>query len=449
MQNKATAELGKARPTEPPKGDIASTKYGQAHGKRTAVMLLWIIFIFFAVMFVWAYVAEIDVVARAQGKVIPPNKLQIVQNLEGGIVQAIHVKQGQPVEQGQPLVNLNALQYEADQRTKSQQLWSLEVKAKRLTAQAKGVEPQYSKAETQRSPDVVNSEMAAFLSKRLELESQQDVLKSQVQQKQQELEEAKTSLSSYQTNLELTRQERDTVERLVKRGLEPRLELVRADRALAELEGRVEVTKVTLKKITSAIQEMESRQETLRRQFTAEALAELNKVWSELAALKEAMPALADRVSRTDIKSPLKGVVNRVFVTTVGGVVKPGEPLAEIVPVDEDLVVEAMVLPKDIGFVKLNQTARVRLTTYDYSIYGAIEGKVVNIGADAIPNDKGEAFYLARVEIKKASVDSVFKNLTIMPGMQAQIDIVTGGKTVWQYLSKPLVAVKENAFRER
>jgi membrane fusion protein, adhesin transport system len=428
---------------------VASAKYGSEQGKRSAVLLLWIIAVFFLALFAWAYQAEIDTVARAQGKVIPSAKLQIVQNLEGGIVQDIHIKQGQTIEKGQQLVTLNALQYEADRKAKSQQLLALEVKAARLMAQANETEPQYPALAQRRSPDVVNSETAAFLSKRLELQSQIDVLSAQSQQKQRELEETRASLSSMQSNLELSRQERDTIDRLVKRGLEPRLELVRIDRSVAELEGRIEVAKVALKRVQSGIEEIASRQETVRRQYKSEALGELNKVLAEVATLKESMPAFEDRVARTDVRSPMKGIVNRVFVNTVGGVAKPGEPLVEIVPADEDLVVEAMVVPKDIGFVKMDQTARVRLTAYDYSIYGAIDGKVVNIGADAIPNDKGEAFYLVRVEMKKASVDSVFKDLSILPGMQAQIDIITGGKTVWQYLSKPLVAVKENAFRER
>ena len=185
------------------------------------------------------------------------------------------------------------------------------------------------------------------------------------------------------------------------------------------------------------------------RQFRSEALNELNRTMADLNPLKQSMPALVDKVSRTEIKAPMKGIVNRVFVTTIGGTVRPGDPIVEVVPEDDQLVVEALVLPKDIGFVKLGQPARVKITAYDYSIFGAMDGKVQSISADAVPNEKGEAFFQVRIETKTKAIEAIDKKLPIMPGMQAQIDIITGKKTILQFLSKPIVAMKENAFRER
>ena len=185
------------------------------------------------------------------------------------------------------------------------------------------------------------------------------------------------------------------------------------------------------------------------RQFRSEALNELNRTMADLSALRQTMPALQDKVTRTEIKSPMKGIVNRVFVSTLGGVVRPGDPIVEVVPADDQLVVEALVLPKDIGFVKLGQPARVKITAYDYSIFGAMEGVVQNVSADAVPNEKGEAHYQVRIETRTKAIEIIDKKLPILPGMQAQIDIITGKKTILQFLSKPIVAVKENAFRER
>jgi len=188
----------------------------------------------------------------------------------------------------------------------------------------------------------------------------------------------------------------------------------------------------------------------VERQLKAESAAELNRTLTELRALEESMPALKDKLSRTEMRAPLSGIVNRVLVSTLGGVVKPGDPVVEVVPADDQLMVEALVQPKDIGFVHIGQPAKVKLTAYDYAIYGAMEGKVATISADAVPmGDKGQAFYQVRIETSTTAMESLGKKLPIIPGMQAQVDIVTGSNTVLRYITKPLTAVKENAFRER
>jgi adhesin transport system membrane fusion protein len=224
---------------------------------------------------------------------------------------------------------------------------------------------------------------------------------------------------------------------------------VRIDRSMAELEARATMAPVTLERVRASIAEMRSRREAALGQFRSETLADLNRTMGDLNAMQQSMPALADRVARTEIRAPMKGIVNRVFVATIGGIVKPGEPILEIVPADDQLVVEALVQPKDIGFTKIGQLANVKITAFDYAIFGSMEGRVVNISADAVPNEKGEAFYQVRIETTTPVIDAIDKKLSIIPGMQAQIDIVTGKRTVLQFLAKPLVALKENAFRER
>ena len=411
--------------------------------------LLWTIAIFFVVAFAWIAIAEVDTVTRADGRVMPSAKMQVVQNLEGGIVTAILVKQGQTVNAGDRLVTLSAVQLDADQKSRNQQLLALEARAARAVALANGQQPKFPKAVVDFAPDLMAAEMAAFVSKQLEQESQVSVLLAQIDQKKRELEEAQVTLRAARAGVVLAREERATVAHLVERGLEPRLELVRLDRALADQEGRADVSGITISRVGSAINEMGARRDSMVRQFRSDALNELNRTLAELSPLKQAMPALVDKVSRTEIRAPMKGVVNRVFVNTVGGIVKPGEPILEVVPADEQLVLDAMVLPKDIGFVKLGQAARVKITAYDYSIFGAMNGTVQNISADAVPNEKGEAFYMVRIETDTRAIEVLDKKLPIQPGMQAQVDIVTGKKTILQFLSKPLIGVKENAFRER
>ncbi|OGB82332.1 MAG: hypothetical protein A2496_10005 [Burkholderiales bacterium RIFOXYC12_FULL_60_6] len=326
---------------------------------------------------------------------------------------------------------------------------ALEARAARLSALASGQAPKFPQSVTSTAPELVAVETASYLSKKLEQESQVSVLSAQVEQKNRELEESRISLQATQKSLELGREERATVARMVERGLEPRLELVRIDRSFAEQEGRAQAAGVAIERLRSAINEITARKEAVVRQFRSEALNELNRTMADLGPLQQSMPALLDKVARTEIKAPMKGIVNRVFVTTLGGTVRPGDPIVEVVPGDDELVVEALVNPKDIGFVKLGQLARVKITAYDYSIFGSMEGTVQSISADAVPNEKGEAFFQVRITTKTKTIEAIDKKLPIMPGMQAQIDIITGKKTILQFLSKPIVAVKENAFRER
>ena len=428
---------------------VAASANATAQVKRASLFMLWTIAGFFVVMFVWIAVAEVDTVTRADGRVIPSAKLQVIQNLEGGIVAEILVKQGEVVQAGDSLVVLSSLQHEGDMKSRYQQLLGLEARAARLVALANGRQPQFPKSVVDTAPDLMAVEMATFLSKTLEQESQLAVLSAQIDQKARELDEAKISLISTRKSLEMAREERTTVARLVERGLEPRLELLRIERSFAEQEGRADISAVTIERLRSASTELAARKDTLVRQLRTEALSELNRTMAELAAIKEGMPALADKVARTHLKSPMNGIVNRVFVNTLGGIVRPGDPIVDVVPSDDQLVVEALVSPKDIGFVKIGQPARVKVTAYDYSIFGAMDGTVKNISADAVPNEKGEAFFQVRIETNTRAIESIDKKLPILPGMQAQIDIITGKKTILKYLSKPIMAVQENAFKER
>lgn len=426
-----------------------SSSRGGLPMRRAALWLLWAVAIFFAVLFAWAAIAEVDTVTRADGRVIPSAKLQVIQNLEGGIVAEIAVKQGQHVEAGARLVELSRVQHQSEQQSRQQQVLALQARLARLRAQVAGRDPVFPEAVRTQAPELLNSEAAAFSSRRAEQQSQLGVLDAQIEQKQREVQEAEVALVSARNSLALGKEERDTVARLVERGLEPRLELVRIERSLGELQGRVDVAPVTLKRLSAALAEMQARREATAGQFRADALAELNRTLADLNALEQSMPALADRVARTEIRSPMKGVVNRVFVNTVGGIVKPGDPIVEIVPADDQLVVEALVQPRDIGFTKIGQAANIKITAFDYAIFGAMHGTVTAIGADAVPNEKGEAFYQVRIETKTSVIEAIDKKLAIIPGMQAQVDIVTGKRTVLQFLTKPLVALKENAFRER
>jgi adhesin transport system membrane fusion protein len=353
------------------------------------------------------------------------------------------------VEAGQLLVTLSPVQSSSDLNSRRQQVYSMQARVARLQGQLQGSEPRFSAQLREQAQTYVEIEQMAWLAKRNEHRSQLATLDAQRAQKAKELEEAEVALRTQQQALLLAQEEQRIIERMVERGLEPRLELVRINRVISDARGRAEGAALQIERSRSAMAEVESRKVALEGQFRTEALAELNRSTMELRAAEEALPALSDRLARTEIKAPMKGVVNRVFVSTVGGVVKPGEQIVEVVPADDELIMEALVRPQDIGFVGVGQKARVKVTAYDFALFGSMEGQVRSISPDAVTNEKGETFYNVRVETRTRAMEALDKQLPIIPGMQVQVDIITGSKTVLQFLSKPLVAMKENAFRER
>ena len=418
--------------------------------RRGASILLYAILGVVVFFFGWSYFAHLDTVTRAQGKVIPSGRLQVIQSLEGGVVQAIHVRQGQQVAEGTAIVSLSAMQADGDYQARRQQRFALTARTTRLKAELAGDAPPKFGVELERAaPEFVTIEMSAWRNRRQERDSQVRVLDSQRDQRQREIVETQLVIKTALKTLELGREERRILAQLVSRGLEPQIELVRLDRAIADAEGRYDSSRAAIVRLESALAEVVARKDATLNQIRTQAQAELNQAIGELRALEETMPALADRVGRTELKSPVRGVLNRLMVTTVGGVVRAGDPVAEVLPVDDQLVFEAMILPQDIGFVKVGQLARIKITAYDYSIFGSMEGTVTQVSPDAMTNERGESFYTARVETKAPVLHSGERELPVLPGMQAQVDVITGSKTVLQYLSKPVIAVRENAFRER
>jgi len=390
------------------KAGLTHIKLGQPN--KMSFVLLNTIAILFLILFLWSAVADVDDITHAEGRVIPSAKMQVVQNMEGGIIQSINVRQGDRVNAGDLLVTLSPTQFGSDFKSREQQMMGLMAKVARLNAELSDSTPKFSPELEQKGADVVLLEKNEFENRRLRL---------------------KADLAVYENQYKNASAELEIMSRLVERGLEPRLELIRNQARVAEARSKIE---------------------SVKRQFKSDASAELAKANQELSPLQKAMPALEDKLDRTALRSPVNGVVNRVLVTTAGGIVKPGEPIVEIVPSEDTLVVEARILPKDIGFVKLGQGTKVKITAYDYSIFGSMEGVITNLSADAVSSEeRGQTqyYYIARVETTSSVMNSLGKKLPIIPGMQAQVDVITGHKTVLRYLLKPLIGVKENAFRER
>lgn len=431
------------------RGETIASTLREHDLKRSASWLLYAILLSVIAFFAWAALFHVDTVTRAQGRVIPSGRIQLVQSLEGGVVQAIHVKQGQKVADGVALISLSSVQADGDYQSRRQQRFALLSRMARLRAELTDTAPAFGAELEREAREFVGIERAAWRARAEERDAQIRVLDSQREQRSREIEETRIVIQTAERTLALAREERRILAQLVARGLEPQIELVRLDRMMADAEGRLESARSAIIRLEAALAEVVARKDATLRQIRTQAQADLNQATAELRALEEVMPALADRVGRTELRSPVNGILNRLLISTVGGVVRSGEPVAEVVPVDDQLVFEAMILPQDIGFVKIGQTARLKISAYDFSIFGAMTGTVTQVSPDVVTNERGESFYLARIETQSPVLLAGEKELPVLPGMQAQVDIITGSKTVLQYLSKPMVAVRENAFRER
>lgn len=425
-----------------------SVQIGQPH--RVSLVLLWSITALLMVLLVWSAVAEIEDLTRTDGRVIPSARVQLVQNLEGGIVKEIHVHQGQAIERDDLIVSLSPTQASGELESRKAQLLALSARVARLEAESSAAErPVFPVEVLREGREYAKTESAELASRRAKHLGELSVIESQLVQRRKEAEDTRVTLATTEGLLQSALEEQSILGKLVERGLEPKLELIRIEARVRELVGKRDSARLGIPRVDAAIEELKSRRIALQTQYRSEVAAELSKTTGELNAHRKFLPVLSDKLQRTELRAPMKGVVNRLFVSTVGGVVKPGDPLAEIVPVDDQLVIEARISPKDIGFVHVGQSARVKLTAYDYSIFGSMEGTITQVSPDAVQVNERDSFYFARVETKTTVLEVLGKKLPILPGMQAQADIITGRKTVLNYLAKPLLAMKENAFRER
>lgn len=413
-------------------------------------VLLAVVVAFFVVFVIWANLARIDEVTHGQGRVVPSSEVQVLQSLEGGIVDAIMVREGDEVTAGQPLLRLRDVQASSDLGTNRKRYLGLLAKAQRLKAEAEGKpSPEFSEEVMNGVPQSVQDEMNAFRATLQNQATQAQVLEQQYAQREQEVSALKTRVGDLTSVLNMSRQERDMVAPLVEKGSAPKMELLQLERAIKEKMTELNSTSGSLRQAQSAVQEAQARLNELKSAAMAQAQTELAATTIEMNAIKETLAGLEDKKTRTEIKSPVNGFIKDIKISTIGGVVQPAADIVEIVPKDDQLIVEAQVRPSDIAFLHPDQKAMVKITAYDFSIYGGLKGELVDISADTITNEKGEMFYRVRVRTNETSLKRKGEVLPIIPGMVATVDIMTGKKTVMQYIMKPLIKTVNDAMRER
>ncbi|RUR16002.1 HlyD family type I secretion periplasmic adaptor subunit [Legionella sp. km535] len=365
-------------------------------------IILWTSAFFILVAIVWANYAILDEVTTGEGKVIPSSEIQVIQNLEGGIVQQIYVKEGEIVKKDQILMQIDNTRFMSSYAEAEKKIDSLELEIIRINAEINQTQPDFPEDLKKNYPNLVKDQQSLYESRMREL----------------------VQLTK---SLELAQKELDMTRPLLKNGSVSEVEVIRLDRTVNEIKGNID-------------------------KFKSDELDKLNKARGELSALVEANKADKDRLTRTTVRSPVYGIIKQIKTTTIGGVVQPGSDIIEVVPLDDTLLIEAKIRPSDIGFIHPGQKAMVKITAYDFSIYGGLEGEVEQISADTIidENDKkNESYYVIRVRTYKNHLGTNQKPLPIIPGMMATVDILTGQKSVLQYLLKPIIKAKQSALRER
>lgn len=412
-------------------------------------LIIWFSLLFFIVAGIWANYAMLDEVTRGAGKVIPSSHIQVVQNLEGGIVSELLVKAGDVVEQGQILLRIDDTRFASSFRESQVKVQGLQAKIARLTAESQGVAFQIPKDLPAEQRDVFQNEFSLAQSRQKEVQATLNILQQQKNQKQHEIGELRSKVGQLQRSYELVLKELRLTEPLVKKGLASEVELLRLQRQVSELKGGLDSTRLSIPRAESSVSETDRKMEELGVNFRTNAISELNDNKAELSRITQSNFALEDRVTRTAVRSPVRGTIKQVKVTTVGGVVQPGMDLIEIVPLEDKLLIEAQIRPADIAFLHPNQPAMVKLTAYDFSIFGGLPAHLEHISADSITNERGESFFLIRVRTERKYLGAEDKPLPIMSGMTASVDILTGKKSLLDYLLKPIKKAHDQALRER
>lgn len=417
---------------------------------RVLRITLWAILGFFIIMIAWASLADIDEVTRGDGKAIPSSRLQKIQNLEGGIVAEVFVHEGEVVKAGAPLLRLDDTRFRSNAGESEADRLALEARIQRLTAQLDNKETLTLSPEIlNKTPDIANGEMELFASVNKRIQSELSGLNEQLVQKKQELLDYQAKGAQYRRSLGLLQQEISMSEPLVAKGAISKVEVLRLRRSEVETRGQLESVTLAVPRAEAAIKEIESKINETRGRYRSEALSQLNEARTDLSKIEASGKAIEDRVNRTLVTSPVRGIVQQLMVNTIGGVIQPGNDLVEIVPLDDTLLVEAKIRPQDIAFLRPGQEAMVKFTAYDYTIYGGLKAKLEQISPDTVTDKDGKSFYVIRLRTEKNHLGSDEKPLIIIPGMVASVDIITGKKTILSYLLKPILRAKAEAFRER
>jgi len=414
---------------------------------RGSRLLIWLSILVVIGLVFWASRAWIDEVVRGEGQVVPSRKVQVIQSLDGGVVEDIMVRPGQLVEEGDILLRIDPTRYSSTLGETEAEILALKAKAARLRALADGDAIDVPSEVALAAPELAEMEIRIWESRSQELENSLAIAEEQLKQRHEELRETEANLEQAAKSCGITSQELNMTRPLLESGAVSQVDILRLQRDVAKYCGEQKVFTAQIDRIEAAIQEAEKRLSETEFIFRNEARSDLSDTRARLSALIEGQVGLADRVRLAEVRSPVRGVVKSLHANTLGGVVQPGHDILEIVPSDDSLLLEVRINPRDIGFIRPGQKASVKFTAYDFTVYGGLDGEVEQISADTLVDEQGNTYYIADVRTDNAFLGNEEK--PIIPGMMADVHVLTGKRTVLQYLLKPILRARENAFVER
>ena len=439
-----------------------------ARARRPSNGARWLsvgVFLFFAAFIGWTSVATLDEVTHAEGQVIPSSRTQVIQNLEGGILRSVEVFEGDIVDKGDILARLDNelavsslrdMLYKAMENLTAIHRLRASLAGIDLTWPAeyrawleKGTGHKLTDAQFEQGLDLAAVQQETFAVMKRQRESEISMLRNQYEQRDHDVREKIASQAQLTKSLSLIQQQISIASPLLTKGSYSKVQFLELQERLVRTQGELSTLEVSIPKAKAAAEEARHRIDFRNAELDSNLNAEINKRSLELASLHESLSASSDRVTRTELRSPVHGAVKKIYINTVGGVVKPGESIMEIVPMDDTLLIEARVRPADVAFLHPGQKAVVKVSAYDYSIYGGLDGVLEQISADTIEDKRGDLFYQVKVRTPKTSITYRNEQLPIMPGMMTTVDILTGKKTVLDYLLKPILKAKQNALREK
>lgn len=426
---------------------ISAAVLEDAPRKLRMVLIIWMVTIFLALL--WAAFSPIDEIVRGEGSVIPGGENQMIQHLEGGILTEIMVKEGQRVKVDDLLLRVDNLKSSSTYDSSQYKAAELSAKIIRLRAESSGGLFAPTTSDMQNIPMQIAQERSLYDSNQERLKSQLSGLNEQYIQKQNEKLEAEGRINEQRHALELIREEVRITEPMVAQGIKPRVEFLKLQRELSDVGERYHAIQASIPRLSAAISEIRNKVQEVRSEFITKARLSLNESETEYKRVRAEGSALADQVTRTSIKSPIDGIVQKLFVNTVGGVIKPGDNLVEVVPTGGGLLIKAKIKPADIAFLYPGQKAVVKVTAYDFSIYGSLDGVVSTISPDTEIDQKENVYYIVKIQTNKKYLGTKEKPLKIIPGMMVNVDVITGQKTILEYILKPLLKAKQYTFTER
>ncbi len=414
-----------------------------------AIIMLFSIMVFVVFFFVWAAVTEIEELTRGEGRVVPSQEIQVIQSFEGGILQDLPVQKGDFVKKGQVLMRLSDVIFSSEQRGTEARFTSLEAKKIRLLAEANGTVFEMPEAIAKKAPEIAENEKSLYDSRQKELMSAYAIQDDKIKKAKADLDQVSAEINGLSENKRLLNKELSITREMVEKRAVPKLEQIRLERQLADVSGQINARVQEKKGLEASLSSAENERKTQDDKFRSLALEELNKVETDISSLKENLKSMGDRVDRTEIRAPVDGTVNQIMIQTIGGIIEPAMRVIEIVPADEELKIIAKVTPNDIAFLSLDQPVKVKITAYDPQKYGSLEGKVTRVAANSATDNEGNVLFEVEVKTDRNYMGTPDNPLPITAGMIANIEVITGKRTILNYLMKPLRRGFDRALRER